>query len=43
MSKLEAAANSAEDEILSTLQEYIGIADDADHPEIVKSLRSLKV
>jgi hypothetical protein len=43
MAKLEAAANGAEDEIMSTLQEYIGIADDADHPEIVKSLRSLKV
>ena len=43
MAKLEAAASAAEEEIMSTLQEYIGIADDADHPEIVKSLRSLKV
>lgn len=43
MARLEASGNAAEDEIMSTLQEYIGIADDADHPEIVKSFRSLKI
>lgn len=43
MSKLENEANSAESAIMSILESYIGIADDADHPEIVKSLKSLKV
>jgi len=43
MSKLENEANSAEGSIMSILDGYIGIADDADHPEIVKSLKSLKV
>ena len=43
MSKLGAEADSAESAIMSLIQDYIGIADDADHPEIVKSLRGLKV
>jgi len=28
---------------MSIIQDYIGITDDADHPEIVKTLKSLKV
>jgi uncharacterized coiled-coil DUF342 family protein len=43
MSKLESEADNAESAIMSIIEEYIGIADDADHPEIVKSLKSLKV
>ena len=43
MSKLESEAASAESAIMSLIQDYIGIADDADHPEIVKSLKGLKV
>jgi chromosome segregation ATPase len=43
MSKLESEANNAESAIMSAIQDYIGIADDADHPEIVKSLKGLKV
>jgi hypothetical protein len=43
MSKLESEANSAESSVVSTIQDYVGIADVADHPEIVKSLKSLKV
>jgi chromosome segregation ATPase len=43
LSKLENEANNAESAIMSIIQGYIGIADDADHPEIVKSLRGLKV
>lgn len=43
MSKLESEADSAESAIMSLIQDYIGIADDADHPEIVKSLKGLKV
>lgn len=43
IAKLESEANGAESSIMSMLQNYAGIADDADHPEIVKSLKSLKV
>lgn len=43
MSKLESESDSAESAIMSLIQDYIGIADDADHPEIVKSLKGLKV
>lgn len=43
IARIEGDADRAEGEIMATLREYIGIADDADHPEIVKDLQSLKV
>jgi chromosome segregation ATPase len=43
LSKLESEADNAESQIMSIIGTYIGIADDADHPEIVKSLKGLKV
>jgi len=43
MSKLQDEADKAESAIMSIVSDYVGIADDADHPEIVKSLKSLKV
>jgi hypothetical protein len=43
ISKLESDANSAQGEIMSIIRDDIGIADDANHPEIVKTLKSLKI
>lgn len=43
IAELESQADRAEAEIMSMLRDYIGIAEDADHPEIVKDLQSLKV
>jgi len=42
MSKLASVAISAETEAESIIRDYIDIAQDIDHPEIVKDLQSLK-
>lgn len=43
IAKLESDADSAESAIMSAIDKFVDIADDADHPEIVKSLKGLKV